>query len=77
MTKPQRKEDSSENKIDRVGKSGVYPVSEMEKADKTARVHGESSWGQGERGAAGYEDSGTSELFYLDEELEGVKEDDQ
>jgi hypothetical protein len=78
MTKPQRKEENSEqNRIDKVGKSGVYPVSEIDKADDKAKVHGEASWGQGERGAAGYEDSGSSELFYLDEELEGVKKDDQ
>jgi hypothetical protein len=37
------------------------------RSDKT--VHGEASWGQGERGAAGYEDSGGSELIYLGEEL--------
>ena len=78
MTKPQRKEENSdENRIDRVGKSGVYPVSEIDKAADTAKIHGEASLGQGERGAAGYEDSGSSELFYLDEELEEVKKDDQ
>jgi hypothetical protein len=78
MTKPQRKEENSdENRIDKVGKSGVYPVSEIADADPKAKIHGEASFGQGERGAAGYEDSGSSELFYLDEELEEVKKDDQ
>jgi len=54
---------------DRIEKSGVYPVSASEGAGKDAMVHGEASWGQGERGAAGYEDSGGSELIYLGEEL--------
>jgi hypothetical protein len=54
---------------DRIEKSGVYPVSASEGAGKDAMVHGEASWGQGERGAAGYEDSGGSELIYLGKEL--------
>ena len=54
---------------DEVGKSGVYPVSRSEGASPDAVVHGLSSWGQGERGAAGYEDSGGSELTYLGKEL--------
>ena len=53
---------------DEVGKTGVYPVSEMEGASKDAVVHDQASFGQGERGAAGYEDSGGSELIYLDKE---------
>jgi hypothetical protein len=55
-------------RVDEVGESGVYPVSEMEGASEDATVHGAASFGQGERGAAGYEDSGGSELIYLDEE---------
>jgi hypothetical protein len=54
---------------DKIEKSGVYPVSALEGARSDAMVHGEASWGQGERGAAGYEDSGGSELIYLGEEL--------
>ena len=53
---------------DEVGHSGVYPVSASEGASPEATVHGEASWGQGERGAAGYEDSGGSELTDLGEE---------
>ncbi|HEU5236731.1 MAG TPA: hypothetical protein VFU37_06295 [Pyrinomonadaceae bacterium] len=49
---------------DKREKSGVYPVSAAEGARKDAMVHGEASWGQGERSAAGYEDSGGSELIY-------------
>jgi len=55
-------------RTDEVGKSGVYPVSRMEDASPDAKVHGEPSFGQGERGAEGYKDSGTSEIFFLDEE---------
>lgn len=54
---------------DKIEKSGVYPVSAMEDASSDSMVHGEASWGQGERGAAGYEDSGGSELIYLGDEL--------
>jgi CBS domain-containing protein len=54
---------------DKIEKSGVYPVSARAGAKADAIVHGETSWGQGERGAAGYEDSGGSELMYLGEEL--------
>lgn len=47
------------------GRSGVYPVSELQQAPAGATIHGEASWGQGARGAAGYEDHGESELFVL------------
>ena len=45
------------------GHTGVYPVSSMDGADEQAQVTGEEAWGQGARGAAGYQDSGGSELF--------------
>ena len=51
-----------QGRVDEVGGSGVYPVSSMEGASGDAEIRGEMSWGQGERGAAGYEDSGGSEL---------------
>lgn len=47
---------------DEVGHSGVYRVSDAEKASPGAKVKGEKSFGQGARGASGYEDSGSSEL---------------
>ena len=53
---------------DEIGKTGVYPVSDMANASPDAVVHDQASFGQGERGAAGYEDSGGSELNFLDEE---------
>jgi hypothetical protein len=46
---------------DETGKSGVYPVSSMAGAGGSAQIRGETSWGQGERGAAGYADAGSSE----------------
>jgi hypothetical protein len=46
---------------DKVGGSGVYPSSGP-LPEENAPVQGEASWGQGERGATGYEDSGRSEL---------------
>ena len=58
---------AGQGRIDEVGRSGVYPVSASEGASPDAMVHGEASWGQGERGAAGYEDSGGSELTHLGE----------
>ena len=48
---------------DEVGRSGVYPASgPMPKKDMPVRRQME--WGQGERGAAGYEDHGSSELSF-------------
>lgn len=48
-------------RIDRVGRSGVYPASgPMPEGD--AEVETMAAWGQGERGAEGYEDHGESEL---------------
>lgn len=44
-----------------VGGSGVYPASGP-LPDKNAEAQGMASWGQGERGAAGYQDHGDSEL---------------
>jgi CBS domain-containing protein len=46
---------------DQVGGSGVYPKSDPT-APGDARIVTPASWGQGERGAAGYQDHGESEL---------------
>lgn len=48
--------------VDRVGGSGVYPASEAENAPRDSEAQGMASWGQGERGARGYEDHGDSEI---------------
>jgi hypothetical protein len=58
---------------DEVGGSGDYPVSEMQDAAPDATVHGEGSFGQGERGAEGYNDAGESGVNLLDEELGEVR----
>ena len=61
---------------DETGRSGVYPASEAEGAAGDAPRVGEEEWGQGERGAEGYEDSGSSELnFETERQLGLLKED--
>jgi hypothetical protein len=56
---------------DEVGGSGVHPAS-AGKAPRDAAIRTPAEWGQGDRGAAGYEDSGESELFFYDAELRGA-----
>ncbi len=70
-----RKDDSGRpgggaGRKDEVGGSGVYPMS-GHNAPKDAEIRNPASWGQGERGAAGYEDSGGSELTMRDGQLLG------
>ncbi len=60
---------------DEVGRSGVYPMSGPHPKGP-AEIRTEASWGQGERGAAGYEDHGTSELTYEEGQLLGGSEDE-
>jgi hypothetical protein len=48
-------------RTDQVGRSGVYPAS-AHNAPEDAEAQGMASWGQGDRGAAGYQDHGGSEL---------------
>ncbi len=55
---------------DEVGRSGVYPMSGPHPPGP-AEVRTEAGWGQGERGAAGYEDHGGSELSWDGRELLG------
>ncbi len=52
-----------QGRTDEVGRSGVYPMSGPLPDDPQARTHGMASWGQGERGAAGYEDHGESGII--------------
>jgi hypothetical protein len=56
---------------DTVGKSGVHPMSAGPDPDRDAEIRTMAGWGQGERGAAGYEDSGGSELVMRDGQLLG------
>jgi len=48
---------------DEVGRSGVYPMSGPHPAGDV-EIKGQASWGQGERGATGYEDHGGSALTF-------------
>jgi hypothetical protein len=50
-----------QGRADEVGRSGVYPASGP-LPPENAPAQGQASWGQGERGPAGYDDSGRSEL---------------
>ncbi len=54
-----------QGRVDEVGGSGVYPASGPLPESGKATYHGQASWGQGERGAAGYEDHGDSELTMM------------
>ncbi|HEU4586238.1 MAG TPA: hypothetical protein VFT57_04645 [Gemmatimonadaceae bacterium] len=62
---------------DAVGRTGVYPQSASERPSSDAPVRTENAWGQGERGAAGYEDSGTSELASSEEIKRRIEHDRQ
>ena len=59
---------AADNRRDEVGRSGVYPASGPLPPGE-AEVHSMPAWGQGERGAAGYEDSGSSEIWFTQQEL--------
>ncbi len=54
---------------DEVGGSGVYPAS-AGNAPPDAVPRTQAEWGQGDRGAAGYEDSGSSGIFYYPAQLD-------
>ncbi len=45
------------------GHTGVYPMSSPEGASPDAPLQDENAWGQGERGAEGYNDSGDSGMM--------------
>jgi hypothetical protein len=56
---------------DEVGPTGVYPMSGGLPEGKHLEIRTPASWGQGDRGAAGYDDSGGSELTWRDGQLLG------
>jgi putative phosphoribosyl transferase len=71
--RPEERRESGEpgggaGRRDEVGGSGVYPAS-AGAAPGGAELRTPAAWGQGERGAAGYEDAGESELFFYEAEL--------
>ena len=54
--------------------SGVYPASlGPDQIPEDAEVRTQAAWGQGERGAEGYDDSGASELSFTLEEAEAYQ----
>ena len=63
---------AGQSRIDEVKGSGVYPASgPLPPGD--AAVRGQSEWGQGTRGAVGYQDHGDSEMMSLPPESEESK----
>jgi hypothetical protein len=63
---------------DETGRSGVYPVSSGEFPEGEAPLRTEEEWGQGERGARGYLDHGSSgEEAMWEEEKENLEGDKQ
>jgi len=56
---------------DIVEPSGVYPMSGGIPPNKHLEIRTPASWGQGERGAEGYNDAGGSELVWRDGQLLG------
>lgn len=56
---------------DEVGPTGVYPMSGGIPPGKHPEIRTPAAWGQGERGAEGYDDSGGSELVWRDGQLLG------
>lgn len=56
---------------DKVGPTGVYPMSGGIPKGKRLEIRTPAAWGQGERGAAGYDDSGGSQLIYRDGQVLG------
>jgi hypothetical protein len=59
------------------GHTGVYPMSSPEGANPDAPLEDENAWGQGERGAAGYDDSGDSGMMNAPAEGEGDDHNDE
>jgi hypothetical protein len=60
-------------RMDVVGQSGVYPMSGPLPAGP-AELRSQASWGQGERGAAGYDDHASSELTHTAGQMLGALE---
>lgn len=57
---------SEEGKRDVIGQiGGVYPASAARRPPPDAPARGMAEFGQGERGAAGYEDHGESEVVWI------------
>jgi hypothetical protein len=59
---------------DEVGPTGVYPMSGGIPPGKHPEIRTPAAWGQGERGAEGYNDSGESEIIVRDGRVLGSAE---
>jgi hypothetical protein len=62
------------NRVDKVGETNVYPVSEMEGASDKAKVHSEASLGKSERDQEEFENSGSSKVIELGDGNEEKKD---
>lgn len=63
---PEKATPAEEGKRDVIGQiGGVYPASAARRPPPDAPARGMASFGQGERGAAGYEDHGESEVVWM------------
>jgi len=58
-------------RVDKVERTGVYPFSGPERPPGGAELRPLGDWAGGDRGIAGYEDSGGSELMMQDGQLLG------
>ncbi len=56
---------------DEIGPTGVHPMSAGADPTRNAEIRTPASWGQGKRGAEGYNDAGGSELVMRDGQLLG------
>lgn len=52
-------------RVEKTGKSGVYPMSGPLPEGEDAPIEDMASWGQGKRGAAGRKDHGHSEVMTM------------
>lgn len=59
------------------GRTGVYPMSDAEGASGDAPLQDEMSWGQGKRGAEGYNDSGDSGVLEDTDEQDNTQNSEQ
>ncbi len=60
-----------QGRVDEVGPTGIYPMSAGLPEGRHPEIRTPASWGQGERGAEGYNDAGGSELVWRDGQLLG------
>lgn len=62
------------NRVDKVGETNVYPVSEMEGASDKAKVHSEASIGKSESSQEESKNSDSTEVIELGDGTEVTKD---